>query len=76
MEKETRIQLELLEIGSLTHPMPLRVHGSVYLLSRAGTKGLHEVSDRGKTLIDVTWEDKCHYICFIGGHLWQRSHVL
>lgn len=53
MEKENRIQLQLMEIGSLTHLMPLRVHGSVYFPPRAGTKGLHEVSDRGKTLIDV-----------------------
>lgn len=76
MEKEKRIQLQLMEAGSLTHLLPCRVHGSVYFLSRAGTKGLNEMSDRGNMLIDVAWEDKCRYISFTGGDLRQSSHVL
>lgn len=33
------------------------------------------MSDRGKMLIDVAWADKCHYISFIGGHLWWYEEV-
>lgn len=76
MEKENKIQLQLMEIGSLTYLMPCRVHGNIYFLSRTGTKKLNDVSDRGKTLIDVAWEHKSHYTSFIGGYLWQSSHVL
>lgn len=43
MAKEMRTQVQLMEFGSLTFPMPSRAHGSVYFPSRAPVLGLRDL---------------------------------